>query len=86
MDKNWIKKLDEIIIKGKLKMGVFRKKKEFSIQVYVTPKKRIIMGIDIKGVSIKKLKLPFSVGDRSSDVKSWTDIKKFDVKYIERVF
>lgn len=86
MNRNWIKKLNEVIIEGKIKNGFLKKREEFSIRIYFTPKKKIIMGIDIKGISHKKLKLPFGVGDKLEDVQSWSDSKSFNSEYIERIF
>lgn len=86
MDGNWIKKLNEIVVDGEIKTGFFRKKKEFIIKVYVTPRKKMIMDIDIKGVSPKKLKLPFGIGDKLEDVQTWSDSKSFNSEYIERIF
>lgn len=86
MDKNWIKKLNEIIIEGEIKNRFFKKSEEFLIHIYFTPKKKVIMGINIKGISHKKLKLPFGVGDKLEDVQSWSDKNSFKSEYIERIF
>ena len=83
MGNKWIKKLNELRIRGEVKRGLFRNKKEkFIIRLYITPKKEIIVDIDIKG----NPKFPFSVGDNLSDVYKWVESNSYESEFIEKIF
>lgn len=80
---NWIKKLNKLIIEGEVRKGIFKNKKEkFIIKLYVTPKKEMIIDIDIKGTP----KFPFVVGDNLEDVRKWIKSNSYESEFIEKIF
>ncbi len=74
MDYKRLKRLlNQIVVVGKTKKTLFRRSKDFELQIYFTPVKNKIMIINIEGVSIDhpKLFIDFKVGDDLEIVLDW---------------
>jgi hypothetical protein len=74
MDYKRLKRLlNQIVVVGKTKKTLFRRSKDFELQIYFTPVKNKIMIINIEGVSIDhpKLFIDFKVGDDLKIVLDW---------------
>lgn len=76
-----IKKLmNRIIAEGKTKSGLFRKSKDFGIEIYYTPMKKKVFSISLTGIDEDELNIPFKVGDDISVVMKWIKDNKCVVK------
>ena len=71
MDPKMRKLMNRIIAEGKTKPGLFRKPKDFEIQIYYTPMKKKVFSISLTGVDESELNIPFSKGDDLSVVINW---------------
>ena len=84
MDYKRLKRLlSQVVVAGKTKKTLFRRSKEFELQVYCTPIKNKIMIINIEGVLIThpKLFIDFSIGDDLQKVLDWVEINGHDIIY-----
>lgn len=76
MDYKRLKKLlNQIVVVGKTKKTLFRKSKDFELQIYFTPVKNKIMIINIEGVELNhpKLFIDFKLGDDLEKVMLWIE-------------
>lgn len=67
--KNFKRMMSQLDIVGTTKSGFFKKPKDFEIQVYYTPVKKIVTGISPLNIDIANL--PFKKGDHIDVVKDW---------------
>jgi hypothetical protein len=84
MDYKRLKRLlNQIVVVGKTKKTLFRRSKDFELQIYFTPVKNKIMIINIEGVSIEhpKLFINFKVGDDLERVLDWIQIYGHEIIY-----
>lgn len=74
------KLMNRIMVEGKTKPRLFKKSKDFEVDIYYTPMKKKIFSITISGIDDDELNLPFSVGDDLSIATKWIDDNKYFVK------
>jgi len=80
MDPKMRKLMNRIMVEGKTKPRLFKKSKDFEVDIYYTPMKKKIFSITISGIDDDELNLPFSVGDDLSIATKWIDDNKYFVK------
>jgi hypothetical protein len=71
MDPKMRKLMNRIIAEGKTKPGLFRRPKDFEIQIYYTPMKKKIFSISLTGVDENELNLSFGKGDDLLVATKW---------------
>lgn len=80
MDPKMRKLMNRIMVEGKTKTSLFKKSKDFEVDIYYTPIKKKMFSIAISGIDDIELNLPFKVGDDLSIATKWIDDNKFFVK------
>lgn len=73
------KMLNHLFIVGKTKGGLFRKAKDFEVQIYYTPLKGKIIEMKLDG--IEQDKLPFKVGDNVSVAREWCSSNGYTITF-----
>jgi hypothetical protein len=85
MDPKMRKLMNRIMVEGKTKPSLFKKSKDFEVDIYYTPMKKKVFSITISGIDDIELNLPFKVGDDLSKATKWIDDNKFFIK-LHRTF
>ena len=73
------KMLNSLFIVGNTKGGLFRKSKQFEVQIYYTPLKGKIIEIKLDG--IEQDKLPFKVGDNVTNAREWCSSNGYTITF-----
>jgi hypothetical protein len=71
--KGFMRMMSQIEVSGTIKRGFFSRPRNFELQVYFTPVKKIIVDIVPTGISINDLKLTFERGDHIDKLREWVD-------------
>jgi hypothetical protein len=76
--------LSQIVVVGKTKKTLFRKSKDFELQIYYTPVKNKIMIINIEGVKLDHPNLDFKIviGDNIDLVFTWVEQNKHEITFL----
>ena len=75
MSNRRFKGLNQIVIVGKTKKSFFYPSKDFELQLFYTPGKKIILQIISDDIDIhdKRLNVDFKIGDSIDLVKNWVE-------------
>ena len=73
--------LNQIVIVGKTKKSFFVPSKNFELQIFFTPGKKVILQIISKDIDIhdKRLNVNFKVGDSITLVKNWVEKNGYEI-------
>jgi hypothetical protein len=81
MSNRRFKGLNQIVIVGKTKKSFFYPSKDFELQIFYTPGKKVILQIISNEIDIhdKVLNVDFKIGDSIEVVKNWVERKGHEI-------
>lgn len=77
--KGFMRMMSQIEVSGTIKRGFFSRSRNFELQVYFTPVKKIIVDIVPTGISIDDLKLTFERGDHIDKLREWVKENNYKI-------
>ena len=71
--KGFMRMMSQIEVSGTIKRGFLSRTRNFELQIYFTPVKKIIVDIVPTGVNMNDLKLTFEKGDHIDKLREWVE-------------